>query len=139
MRIKIKIGNYYYYNNFDDDEKFNAPVLCLKGRSQEKKNHQIQILDKENLAPHFGILRSEFDEYPLKVVKVENGVNSLYGELTKVLYTTFPFEVGRIRKEKKYTQTFQADIKWEKMADNGLRKTAHFLLLRKNGLNYLIN
>lgn len=129
--IKVKLIDYYYYNNYDDDEEFNAPVLVWKTRDKDGNLHQVQILDKEKLAPHFGVLKEDFDNFILNeldskeaeyITRWEEAPDSVYKEKVMRFYTTFPWQVPRIRDKeivpevKFFKQTFQADVKWEKMA-----------------------
>lgn len=118
--MKLKIFNYYYYNNVDEEnEEFNAPVLCIKCRDENKKNHIIQILDKNNLMPLFGILQKDlWRTVSVNRVRYETAPESLYGEEVYNIFTTFPWQVGRIKRQlnEDGIQTFGADIKWEKKA-----------------------
>lgn len=121
--IILKIMNYSYMNkriaNFVDiPERESGAVLLLKARDDKKNPHIIQVFDPEELAPRFGILRKEkaIAESLDVIKKIKEGPNSIYGEKTYVCYTKFPFEVKKIRDEFKWT--FQADVKWEKMAMN---------------------
>lgn len=123
--MKLKVFNYYYYNNVDkENDEFNAPVLCIKCRDKERNNHLIQILDKENLTPRFGILQKDIDKILFfnPHLKYEVAPASLYGEKVYNVFTTFPWQVGAIKRslndetKRTPTQTFGADIKWEKKA-----------------------
>jgi len=125
--IALKIINYFYYNNFDqENEELNSPVLCLKCRDENKKHYLIQILDKGELMPRFGILEEELWKIKNepRIVKYEKAPKSLYGENVINVYVEFPFIVNKIRD--KFTKTFQADVKWEKMAMSKI--------IKKNGL-----
>ena len=104
--------NYWYYNNDT------SPVLCLGCRDVRKKYHLVQVRD-ELLTPFFGILESDkellYDRDGVGLWKTfSEGPNSLYGEKTLRVYTQFPWQVPKLRKL--FKQTFQADVKWEKMA-----------------------
>ncbi len=117
----VKIQDYFYHNNMDkENEKYNAPVLDVKVRDEKLKPHLIHILDKEELAPFFGVPAYmlepiiELEGIPKVITGIFETPDSLYGEKTTGLTTTFPFEVGRIKNN--FSQTFQADVKWEKMA-----------------------
>lgn len=123
--MKLNIKNYYYYNNFSSNPDYNAPVLCIEGRDKDLNPHFVRILDKENLAPQFGILYEDYENINLttfqEIVKVEEAPDSPYNEKTVRLYTTFPFEVGRLVRTKEgeeplFQKTFYGDVKWEKMA-----------------------
>lgn len=109
-RIDLKILHYAYVLNKE------GPVLLIKGRDKNLKPHVVSIFDMEHLAPRFGILKTERELHPeLKYLyKTEDGPPSLYGEETSRIYTQFPWQVPKIRD--KFSWTFQADIKWEKMA-----------------------
>ena len=117
MLLKLKIFNYYYYNNVDkENEEFNAPVLCIKCRDKEKRNHLIQILDKEYLTPRFGVLWEDLQRIIMfnPQLNYEKAPDSLYGEEVYNVFTDFPWQVGQLKKD--IDQTFGADIKWEKKA-----------------------
>ncbi len=109
-RIDVKILHYAYHNSKD------GPVLTCKCRDKELNVHIVSIFDMENLAPRFGILKKDRDIFPaLKYLyKTEDGPPSLYGEETLKVYTKFPWQVPKVRDE--FSWTFQADVKWEKMA-----------------------
>ncbi len=113
-RIDIKILHYSYTNNED------GPVLLLKGRDKDLKPHIVSIFDMENLAPRFGILEKDLNTVDVCVdflktpLRLEKGPPSLYGEETYRVYTKFPWQVPKIRDN--FSWTFQADVKWEKMA-----------------------
>ena len=91
--------NYWYFNTSD------GPVLCGGCRSIDKKYHLIQVKDKE-LTPFFGILENDMfklfdlgDEVRDLWEKFEKGPNSLYGEKTLRVFTKFPWQVRKLRKE----------------------------------------
>jgi hypothetical protein len=122
----VKIIDYFYYNNKSNDEKFNAPVLVLVCRDEKNEPHFVKILDKENLAPYFGVLKEdaevmlikekeEYGKWGRNIVDVrDNAPPSLYDEEVYHVYTTFPYEVNMVKK--RFLRTFVADVKWEKMA-----------------------
>ena len=111
-RIDVKILHYAYHNNKD------GPVLTCKCRDKELKIHIVSIFDMENLAPRFGVLRDEGLKWLYSkegiTYRYSKGPPSLYGEETLRIYTTFPWQVPKIRDD--FSWTFQADVKWEKMA-----------------------
>ncbi len=116
-RIDVKILHYDYYNNKD------GPVLICKCRDKNLNVHIVSIFDMENLAPRFGILKKEegivhrIEFLSQKEIRLEQGPPSLYKEETLRVYTQFPWQVGGkngLRNE--FSWTFQADVKWEKMA-----------------------
>ena len=116
-RIDVKILHYAYHNAKD------GPVLTLKCRDKELKPHIISIFDMENLAPRFGILKTDEDIVhriellSQKKLRLEKGPPSLYGEETLRVYTQFPWQVGgKNGLRDQFSWTFQADVKWEKMA-----------------------
>jgi len=127
--IDLNIHDYYYYNNNSDDDEFNGPVLCLECRDRDENPHYVRILDKEVLSPVFGILLSEYEEkkhelnFFNEITKIDiNAPDAPYGEKTVRIYTTFPWEVGKLVKRKidedtpYFTRTFTGDVKWEKLA-----------------------
>ena len=113
-RIDVKILHYAYTNNED------GPVLLIKGRDKDLKPHIISVFDMEHLAPRFGILEKDFNivdvcaDFLKTPLRVEKGPPSLYGEETLRVHTKFPWQVPKIRDQ--FSWTFQADVKWEKMA-----------------------
>ena len=120
--MDLKIMNYCYYSNQSSIEKYNAPVLILFCRDKDKNFHQVYVCDKENLAPEMYIELGEWDKfYPswmenkemYPIVDWANAPDSNYGEETVVLYTTFPWQVNKLKKM--FTHTYMSDLKWEKM------------------------
>lgn len=113
-RIDLKILHYAYRNSKE------GPVLLAKCRDKELKPHVISIFDMENLAPRFGILKKDMSvvdrcaDFLKTPLTIKEGPPSLYGEETIRVYTQFPWQVPKIRDE--FSWTFQADVKWEKMA-----------------------
>ncbi len=116
-RIDVKILHYSYHNSKE------GPVLTCKCRDKDLNVHIVSIFDMENLAPRFGILKRDEDiVHRIEVLskrnlRLEEGPPSLYKEETLRVYTQFPWQVGGkngIRDE--FSWTFQADVKWEKMA-----------------------
>lgn len=128
--VKVKIEDYFYYDNFSDNVEYNSPVLVIVGRDKDTNPHFIQILDKKNLMPKFGVLKNEadtlynyrehFGKYPKYIIKLEDAPDSMYGESVVNIFTNFPFEVTKIRND--FSRTFQGDVKWEKMAMSKLIK-----------------
>jgi len=115
--IDVKILHYAYHNSLT------GPVLTCKCRDKHLNIHIVSIFDMENLAPRFGILANEEEkarrvEILSKVdLRIKEGPPSLYGEKTLRLHTTFPWQVGGSKGLKNdFNWTFQADVKWEKMA-----------------------
>lgn len=113
-RIDLKILHYAYRNS----DK--GPVLLLKTKDKELKPHIVSIFDMENLAPRFGILKKDMNvvdravDILKKPLTIKKGPPSLYGEETIRVYAQFPWQVPKIRDL--FSWTFQADVKWEKMA-----------------------
>lgn len=119
-RIDIKILSYAYHDSSE------GPVLDVKGRDRNNDPHVFHIFDMEHLAPRFGVFLIEGLKYIKRIKEMQlaspvfdckRGSNSLYGEKTLILFTKFPSQVGGwdgIRDD--FSWTFQADVKWEKMA-----------------------
>lgn len=120
--------NYGYYNNKSDIEKYNSPILLFFCRDKNWNFKTVFICDKENLSPEMYIEKKEWESFlksqesvyskgfnvdSVFITKYEDAPESNYGEETVVLYTTFPWEVRKLRKS--FTHTYLSDIKWEKM------------------------
>jgi len=113
--MHLKIVNYSYYNNNSDIEKYNAPILLFFCRDKEWKFHTVFMCDKKNLAPEMYVPAAErmIAEEQEEIIKIDKAPNSNYGEETIVCYTTFPWQVKKLRKL--FTHSYLSDVKWEKM------------------------
>ena len=125
MKVQIKVLDYFYYNNNSADKKYNAPVLVIVGRDKDLKFHMVNVLDKDKLMCRIGISNSDavvlekfkkdFGTYGENIVDIiPDAPNSLHKEKVSTLLTTFPYQVNKIKG--RLSRTYQADVKWEKMA-----------------------
>jgi len=117
--MDLKILNYCYYNNYNtDNPEYNGPILVLKCRDRSNKPHIVKICDQEVLKPEFYVPADE-TETALNIqriwpVLVGSSPDSIWDEKTVKIETHFPWQVKQIRKH--FTHTYQADVKWEKLA-----------------------
>jgi len=113
--MDLKIENYCYFNNHSKNDHYNAPILFFCCRDRNWKFHAVYICDKENLPPEMYIEEREsfIAEQQDEILKIEDAPDSNYEEKTRVCYTTFPWEVKKLRKW--FTHTYLSDVKWEKM------------------------
>lgn len=116
--VVLGIINYDYYTNNK------GPILRLICRNKHQKRVILDLQD-DKLMPHMYILKKDIDDFTyevrnrgrLKLVqRVESGLPSALGEETVAIYTKYPWEIRMLRDCVSDILTFQADIKWEKMA-----------------------